>query len=81
MTIPGLFGYQYRIQWSGGVGKKHEIYVATYDSHLFYELFLHDKGGMAPLSPLDPLLLSTSQKKNLSKFSRWRSDNITSCSL
>ena len=35
----------------GSSGEKHEIYVATFDSHLFYDLFLQ-----GPLAPLDPLL-------------------------
>ena len=47
---------------SGRVGgaKKHEIYVAAFGSHLFYDLFLQGWGGaMAPSAPpLDPLLFS-----------------------
>ena len=44
---------------SGRVGgaKKHEIYVATFGGHLFYDLFVQGWGGHGPLStPLDPLL-------------------------
>ena len=43
----------------GGGDKKHEIYVAAFYSHLFYDLFLQGwgDGGMAPLDPPpDPLL-------------------------
>ena len=43
-----------------GRGKKHEIYVAAFGSHLFYDLFLQGLGGaMAPSAPPppDPLLL------------------------
>ena len=37
--------------------KKHEIYVAAFVGHLFYNLFLQDQGGHGPLGPpLDPLL-------------------------
>ena len=36
----------------GGEGaKKHEIYMATFGSHLFYDLFLQDQGGHGPLTP------------------------------
>ena len=51
---------QHRIQRSaeGEGAKKHEIYVAAYGGHLFYDLFLQGWGrGMAPLAPLDPLLV------------------------
>ena len=48
----------------GGEGaKKHEIYMATFGSHLFYDLFVQGwgwggGGGNGPLgTPLDPLLL------------------------
>ena len=42
--------------WGGGA-KKHEIYMAAFGGHLFYDLFLQDLGGHGPLgSPLDPLL-------------------------
>ena len=40
---------QHRIQW---LAKKHEIYVAAFGSHLFYDLFLQGLGGaMAPSAP------------------------------
>ena len=40
-----------------GGGKKHEIYVAAFGGHLFYDLFVQGWGGMAPsVPPLDPLL-------------------------
>ena len=41
-----------------GAGEKHEIYVAVFGGHLFYNLFLQGQGGgMAPLArPLDQLL-------------------------
>ena len=42
---------------AGGGAKKHEIYVATFGSHLFYDLFVQGLGGHGPLgTPLDPLL-------------------------
>ena len=46
---------------SGRVGegaKKHEIYVAAFGGHLFYDLFVQGWGGdHGPLgTPLDPLL-------------------------
>ena len=43
-------------RWGGG--KKHEIYVAAFGGHLFYDLFLQGLGGgHGPLgTPLDPLL-------------------------
>ena len=51
---------QHRIQRLGGGGggaKKHEIYVAAFGGHLFYDLFLQALGGHDPLgTPLDPLL-------------------------
>ena len=35
-----------------GRGEKHEIYAATFGGHLFYDLFLHGRGGdMAPSGP------------------------------
>ena len=41
----------------GGGGKKHEIYVAAFDGHLFYDLFVQGLGGpWLPQHPLDPLL-------------------------
>ena len=42
----------------GGWGaKKHEIYVATFGSHLFNDLFVQGLGGpWPPWHPLDPLL-------------------------
>ena len=37
---------QHRIQWpGGGGGKKHEIYVAAFGGHLFYDLFVQGLGG------------------------------------
>ena len=44
--------------WGGG-GKKHEIYVAAFGGHLFYDLFIQGwGGGHGPLgTPLDPLLV------------------------
>ena len=36
---------------AGWGGKKHEIYVAAFGSHLFYDLFSQGQGGMAPLPP------------------------------
>ena len=48
---------------SGRVGgaEKHEIYVAAFGGHLFYDLFSQGQGGaMAPSAPpLDPLLSIT----------------------
>ena len=42
----------------GGGGKKHEIYMAAFGGHLFYDLFVQGWGGMGPSAPhLDPLLL------------------------
>ena len=40
---------QHRIQRLGRGGKKHEIYVATFGGHLFYDLFLQGGGGHGPL--------------------------------
>ena len=41
----------------GGGDKKHEIYVATFGGHLFYDLFLQGLGGgHGPFAPPDPLL-------------------------
>ena len=42
--------------WGGG--KKHEIYVAAFGGHLFYDLFVRGwGGGHGPLGTrLDPLL-------------------------
>ena len=37
--------------WVGGGVKKHEIYVAAFSSHLFYDLFLQGWRAMAPLAP------------------------------
>ena len=34
-----------------GGGKKHEIYVAAFGGHLFYDLFVQGWGGMAPSVP------------------------------
>ena len=35
-----------------GGGEKHEIYMAAFGSHLFYDLFLQDGGrGHGPLGP------------------------------
>ena len=42
--------------WGGG-GKKHEIYVAVFGGHLFYDLFVQSWGGHGPLgTPRGPLL-------------------------
>ena len=30
--------------WGRGGGEKHEIYVATFGGHLFYDLFLQGRG-------------------------------------
>ena len=35
--------------WGGGGAKKHEIYVATFGGHLFYDLFVQGWGGHGPL--------------------------------
>ena len=46
--------YQCSIGSSGRVGggtKKHEIYVAAFGGHLFYDLFVQGRGGMAPSAP------------------------------
>ena len=43
--------------------KKHEIYVATFGSHLFCDLFLQDKGGHGPLTTLDLLLVKWTECK------------------
>ena len=37
-------------------GQKHEIYVAAFGGHLFYDLFSQGRGGLPPRPPLDPLL-------------------------
>ena len=43
--------------------EKHEIYVATFGSHLFYDLFLQSRAGEhGPLGPLPDPLLSTIKK-------------------
>ena len=34
-----------------GRGQKHEIYVATFGKHLFYNLFLQGQGAIAPMAP------------------------------
>ena len=34
---PPMLLLQKWIQWLGGWGKKHEIYAATFGSHLFYD--------------------------------------------
>ena len=40
-----------------GRAEKHEIYVAAFDGHLFYDLFSQGQGeGHGPLAPPDPLL-------------------------
>ena len=43
--------FQFRIQRPGGgrEGKKHEIYVTTFGSHPFYDLFSQGQGGHSPL--------------------------------
>ena len=42
-----------------GGGKKHEIYVAAFGGHLYYDLFVQGwRGAWPPRHPLDPLLLS-----------------------
>ena len=40
-----------RIQRPGSGGKKHEIYVAEFGGHLFYDLFVQGWGGMAHSAP------------------------------
>ena len=35
----------------GGSAEKHEIYTAAFGGHIFYDLFLHDRGGHGPLAP------------------------------
>ena len=50
----GIFSRQRSIGSSGRVGrgaKKHEIYVATFGGHLFYDLFVQSWGGIASLAP------------------------------
>ena len=45
---------QHRIQRQGageGGGKKHELYVAAFGGHLFYDLFVQGGGAMAPSAP------------------------------
>ena len=40
-----------------GGGEKHEIYMAAFGGHLFYDLFSQGReGGMPPSAPLDPIL-------------------------
>ena len=41
---------QHRIQQLGGGAKKHEIYVAAFGGHLFYDLFVQSWEGHGPLS-------------------------------
>ena len=47
--------FQHRIQRPGGEGarnKKHEIYIAAFGGHHFYDLFVQSwGGGMAPSAP------------------------------
>ena len=44
--------------WGGGRSKKHEIYVAAFGGHHFYDLFVQGWGGHGPLGgPLDSLLM------------------------
>ena len=49
------FWPQHRIQrpggGEGGRCEKHEIYVAAFGGHLFYDLFVQGWGGMAPSAP------------------------------
>ena len=48
---------QHRIQRQGRGAKKHEIYVAAFGGHLFYDLFVQGWGGHGPsVPPPDPLL-------------------------
>ena len=42
------------VGWVGG--EKHEINVAAFGSHLFYDLLYNARGAMAPSAPFDPLL-------------------------
>ena len=43
---------RHRIQRPGGGDKKHEIYVAAFGGHLFYDLFVQGWGqAMAPRHP------------------------------
>ena len=70
-TLRGNGVSQHRIQWPGGGGaKKHEIYVAAFGSHLFYDLFVQGwGGGHGPLgTPLDPLLGDTQTLPGVIKF-------------
>ena len=41
-------GRQHQIQWLGRGAKKHEIYVAAFGGHLFYDLFVQGWGGAWP---------------------------------
>ena len=59
VLIPGVGTYPLSSGSSSRVrgAEKHEIYVAAFGGHLFYDLFLQDWGGHGPLGPpLDPLL-------------------------
>ena len=63
--------HQHRIQRQGRGGNKHEIYVAAFGSHLFYDLFVQVWGGHGPLgTPLDPLL-HTHTPQTLTPLPRW----------
>ena len=42
---------QHQIQRLGGGAKKHEIHVAVFGGHLFYDLFVQGGGAMAPSAP------------------------------
>ena len=60
-----LLAFQTAVASSGSSGwvreeaEKHEIYVAALSGHLFYDLFSQGRrGAMAPLPPLDPLLVA-----------------------
>ena len=46
--------------WVGGA-KKHEIYVAAFGGHLFYDLFVQGWGAWPPWLLLDLLLQPTYQ--------------------
>ena len=50
-----LLYLQLRIQRPGKGGtEKHEIYVAAFGGHLFYDLFLQSRGGGGAMAPLPP---------------------------
>ena len=58
---------QISIGSSGRVGgaKKHEIYVAAFGGHLFYDLFVQGLGGGGPWPPRHPPGSATADSKRL----------------